>query len=165
VSAGPSSRNQESRTELGAGFAYSNNMFADHPFQVSVEPTWVRQKNQPTSDRNFRRVRAAGSVQLWRRSSEYDGTAVAATAFYQNQSETFAETEVTLAISQMIGQRFSISSNVLWRTNQPNGAPTVNDAVADFGASYNFGAGVRFGGFYELDNQVPKSDDWGMFLS
>lgn len=165
LSAGPSFRNQESRTELGAGFAYSNNVFPDHPFDVSVEPTWVRRKNQEPSDRNFRRIRAAGSVMLWERSSHYEGTAFSATGFYQDQKATFMETEVGLAISQVIGRRFSIGSNVLWRRDDPDGGSAVNAAVADFGASYNFGAGVRFGGFYELYNDVAKEDDWGMFLS
>ena len=165
LSAGPSFRNQQSRTELGAGFAYSNNVFADHPFQISVEPTWVRRKHQPSSDRNFRRVRTAASVQLWDRSSRYEGTSIAATGFFQNQNETFTETELGLAISQSIGRRLSISSNVFWRRDDPSGAPTVDAAVADFGASYNFGAGVRFGGFYELYNKVSKDDDWGLFAS
>ncbi|MCI0637005.1 MAG: hypothetical protein L0206_24280, partial [Actinobacteria bacterium] len=45
------------------------------------------------------------------------------------------------------------------------GGPVLDGAVGVFGTSYNFGGGVRFGGFYELFNQVDRGDDWGMFLS
>jgi hypothetical protein len=33
------------------------------------------------------------------------------------------------------------------------------------GASYNLGAGVRLGGFYEPHNNISHDDDWGGFAS
>jgi FAD dependent oxidoreductase len=73
--------------------------------------------------------------------------------------------EAGVAITQVIGRRWSITGNGLWRRRFLVGGPTLDAGVAAFGTSYNFGAGVRFGGFYELYNQVDFSDDWGMFLT
>ena len=162
--AGPTFRNQKFRTEAGGAIAYVNSRWAV-PFQVSVETTWSRIKRVSFADRNFYRIRIAGNAQVWRRSSRYEGTALALTGFFQNQNTTFRTWETGVALSQMIGQRLSITANGLWRRRYLVGGPVLDGAVGSFGTSYNFGAGVRFGGFYELYNQVDFSDDWGMFLS
>jgi hypothetical protein len=47
----------------------------------------------------------------------------------------------------------------------PRGAQFNNAAVASFGTSYNLGAGVRSGGFYELDNNLFNDDDFGGFIA
>jgi hypothetical protein len=161
---GPTFRNQENRTELGGALGYVNARWAV-PFQLSVETTWVRRKRQPSGDRNFRRVRLAGDAEIWQRSSRYEGTAVALTGFFDNQNSTFSTLETGIAVTQSIGRRLSISGNAFWRREYVSGGPVLDAPVGAFGASYNFGAGVRFGGFYELYNQVFFSDDWGMFLA
>jgi hypothetical protein len=162
----PSFRNQQFRIEAGSGFGYINSMFPQHPFQVGVETTWSRLKNQPPDNRNFRRVRITGNGQLWRRTGHWESTAVSATGFFQNNSTIFNTVELGSAVTEVIGQRLSVTGNGIWRRRYLVGTPTVLDAgVASFGTSYNIGAGLRFGGFYELWNQVDHGDDWGMFLS
>jgi hypothetical protein len=81
-----------------------------------------------------------------------------------NQNSSFTTLENGLAVTQSIGRRLSISGNAFWRREYVSGGPVLDAPVGAFGASYNFGAGVRFGGFYELYNKVFFSDDWGMFL-
>lgn len=162
---GPTFRNQKFRTEVGGAVGYVNAMWPQLPFQVSIETTWSRIKRVSFEDRNFRRVRIAANAQVWRRSSHYEGTALALTGFFQNQNTTFRTWETGVALSQVIGQRLSITANGLWRRRYLVGGPVLDGAVGAIGTSYNFGAGVRFGGFYELYNQVDFSDDWGMFLS
>jgi len=161
---GPTFRNVESRTEVGGAAGYVNSRWAV-PFQVSVETTWVRRKRQPSNDRNFRRVRIAADAEVWHRSSHYEGTAVALTGFFENQNQSFRTWETGMAVTEVIGRRLSISANALWRRQYLVGGPVLDAAVGVFGVSYNLGAGVRFGGFYELYNQVLFSDDWGMFLA
>ena len=162
---GPTFRNQKFRTEVGGAVGYVNAMLPRLPFQVSIETTWARIKRVDFADRNFRRIRIATNVQVWRRSSRYEGTAVSWTGFFQNQNATFRTWETGLAASQVIGHRLSVTANGIWRRRYLVGGPVLDGAVGAFGASYNFGAGVRFGGFYELFNQVDQADDWGMFLS
>jgi len=161
---GPTFRNQESRTEVGGAAAYVNSRWSV-PFQFSVETTWARRKRVASEDRNFRRVRVAADAEVWRRSSRYEGTAVALTGFFQNQNTSFREWEAGVAVTQAIGRRWNITANAFWRRLDLVGGPTLDAAVAAFGTSYNLGAGVRFGGFYELYNQAFFSDDWGMFLA
>lgn len=161
---GPSYRNQKFRTELGGAVAYVNSMWRLLPFQASVEGTWVRLKRLD-EDRNRRRVRVATNAQFWRRSSRWEGTALSFTGFFQNQNRTFRTWETGLALTQVIGKRLSITGNGFWRRRYLVGGPVLDAGVASFGASYNFGAGVRFGGFYELYNRVDFTPDWGMFLS
>ena len=161
---GPTFRNQEARTEVGGAAAYVNSKWAV-PFQFSVETTWVRRKRQPSDNRNFRRVRLAADAEVWHRSSTYEGTAVALTGFFDNQNSSFSTFETGVAVTQSIGRRLSISGNAFWRREWVVSGPILDAPVGAFGASYNFGAGVRFGGFYELYNKVFFSDDWGMFLS
>lgn len=162
---GPSFRNQKFRTELGGAVGYVNSKWRLLPFQASVEGTWSRLKRQPIEDRNFRRVRVATNAQVWRRRSRWEGTAVSWTGFFQNQNTTFRTWETGLAVTEVIGKRLSISGNGLWRRRYLVGGPVLDAGVASFGTSYNFGAGLRFGGFYELWNQVDQSNDWGMFLA
>src|SRR5262245_27395507 len=161
---GPTYRNQEARTEVGGAMAYVNSRWAV-PFQFSAEGTWVRLKRQPSNNRNFRQFRLAGDAEVWQRSSQYEGTAVALTGFFENRNQTFSTLETGIAVTQVIGRRWSITGNAFWRRGWNVGGPTLDAPVGAFGASYNFGAGVRFGGFYELYNKVFFSDDWGMFLS
>ena len=161
---GPTFRNQESRTEVGGAAAYVNSKWAV-PFQSSVETTWVRRKREPSDNRNFRRVRLAADAEVWQRSSTYEGTAVALTGFFDNQNSSFSTFETGVAVTQSIGRRLSISGNAFWRREWVVSGPILDAPVGAFGASYNFGAGVRFGGFYELYNKVFFTDDWGMFLS
>src|SRR5262245_8848599 len=161
---GPTYRNQEARTEVGGAVAYVNSKWAV-PFQFSAEGTWVRLKRQPPDNRNFRQFRLAGDAEVWQRSSQYEGTAVALTGFFENRNQTFSTFETGIAVTQVIGRRLSITGNAFWRRGWNVGGPTLDAPVGVFGTSYNFGAGVRFGGFYELYNKVFFSDDWGMFLS
>jgi hypothetical protein len=124
---------------------------------------------EQTSDdgetRNFRRVRLNADAEVWQRSSNFEGTAVALTAFFQNQNKTFNTVETGVAVTEAIGRRWSITGNAFWRRRYIVGGQVFDAPVGVFGTSYNFGAGVRFGGFYELYNQADFSDDWGMFLS
>jgi hypothetical protein len=76
---GPTFRNEESRTEVGAAAGYVNSRWAV-PFQVSVEATWVRRKRQPIDERNFRRVRLDAEAEVWRRSSTYERRSCATTS-------------------------------------------------------------------------------------
>jgi hypothetical protein len=161
---GPTYRNQERRTEVGGAVGYVNSRWAV-PFQLSAEGTWVRLKNQPSNNRNFRQFRLAGDAEVWQRSSHYEGTAVALTEFFENRNQNFSVFESGIAVTQVIGRRLSITGNAFWRREWVVGGPILDAPVGAFGASYNFGAGVRFGGFYELYNKVFFSDDWGMFLS
>jgi len=161
---GPTFRNQQARTEVGGAAAYVNSRWAV-PFQFSVETTWVRRKREPSDNRNFRRVRLAADAEVWQRSSAYEGTAVALTGFFDNQNSSFSTFETGLAVTQSIGRRLSITGNAFWRREWVVGGPILDAPVGAFGASYNFGAGVRFGGFYELYNKVFFADDWGMFLA
>jgi len=162
---GPTFRNQKFRTEVGGAVGYVNAMWPRLPFQVSIETTWSRIKRVDFADRNFRRVRIATNAQVWRRSSQWEGTAISWIGFFQNQNTTFRTWETGLAASQVIGQRLSVTANGIWRRRYLVGGPVLDGAVGIFGTSYNFGGGVRFGGFYELFNQVDHADDWGMFLS
>ena len=161
---GPTFRNEEARTEVGAAAAYVNSKWAV-PFQFSVETSWVRRKRVPNNERNFRRVRLAADAEVWQRSSRYEGTAVALTGFFDNQGTSFSWFETGIAVTQSIGRRLSITGNAFWRRECVVGGPILDAPVGAFGTSYNFGAGVRFGGFYELYNKVFFVDDWGMFLS
>lgn len=161
---GPTYRNQEARTEVGGAVAYVNSKWAV-PFQFSAEGTWVRLKRQPPDNRNFRQFRLAGDAEVWQRSSHYEGTAVALTEFFENRNQNFSVFESGIAVTQVIGRRLSITGNAFWRREWVVGGPILDAPVGAFGTSYNFGAGVRFGGFYELYNKVFFSDDWGMFLS
>ena len=162
--AGPTFRNQKNRIELGAGFAYINSMWS-HPFELSVEPTWRRNKNVPSDERNFSRVRTFGLVDVWDRSSSWESTFVAATVFYDTQSDSFNTLEIGGAVSEVIGRRLSLSADLVWGGDWPRGAEFNNAALFSVGASYNLGAGVRFGGFYEPDNNLFNEDDFGGFVS
>ncbi len=162
--AGPTFRNNEARIELGAGFAYINSKWA-LPFEFSVEPTYRRNKNAPDGDRNFRRVRTFGLVNLWNRSSRWESTSVSGTAFWDNQSNTFDTLEIGGAVSESIGRRLSISADVRWGGDWPNGGDFNQAAIATFGTSYNLGAGVRAGGFFEPDNNLFHENDFGGFIS
>ena len=161
---GPTFRNEETHTEVGGAAAYVNSRFAV-PFQFSVETTWVRRKREPSDNRNFRRVRLAGDAEVWQRSSNWEGTAFALTGFFDNQNSSFSTFETGIAVTEAIGRRLSITGNAFWRRAWVVGGPILDAPVGVFGTSYNFGAGVRFGGFYEIYNKVFFSDDWGMFLS
>src|SRR5262249_45001700 len=168
---GPTFRNREvstvagaARTEMGGAAAYGNSEWAAL-FHSSVETTWVRRKRVPSDERNFRRVRLAADAEVWQRSSRYEGTAVALTGFFDNQGTSFSSFETGIAVTQSIGRRLSITGNAFWRREWVVGGPILDAPVGAFGTSYNFGAGVRFGGFYELYNKVFFTDDWGMFLS
>jgi hypothetical protein len=162
--AGPTFRNQKNRIEVGAGFAYINSMWS-HPFELSVEPTWRRNKNVPSDERNFSRVRTFGLVDVWDRSSDWESTFVAATIFYDTQSDSFNTLEIGGSASEVIGRRLSLSANLVWGGDWPRGAEFNNAAVFSIGASYNLGAGVRLGGFYEPHNNLFHDDDFGGFVS
>lgn len=162
--AGPSFRNQKNRIELGAGFGYVNSKW-QFPFEFSVEPTWRRNKNVAGSDRNFRRVRTFGLVNLWNRSSRWESTSFSATAFWDNQSNTFNTLELGGAVSETIGRRLSVSADVRWGGDWPNGADFNQAGIVTFGTSYNLGAGLRAGGFFEPDNNLFHENDFGGFIS
>ena len=163
--AGPTFRNQKYRTEVGAGFAYINSKYR-FPFELSIEPTWRRNKNVPAGEeRDFARLRTFGLVEVWNRSSNWESTAVALTGFYGTQTNTFNTLEVGGSVSETIGRRLSLSANAVWGGDWFHGAPFVDGAIASFGASYNVGAGARFGGFYEPVNDLANEDDWGGFVS
>ena len=50
---GPTFRQQQFRTELGAAVAYVNRQLPLHPFQVGVETTWARFKNREPDDQEW----------------------------------------------------------------------------------------------------------------
>jgi hypothetical protein len=162
--AGPTFRNQKNRIEIGAGFAYINSKWR-FPFELSVEPTSRRNKNVPSDERNFSRVRTFGLVELWDRHSDWESTFVAGTIFYDTQSDSFNTLEIGGSVSEVIGRRLSISADLEWGGNWPRGAEFNNAAIFSVGASYNFGAGVRAGGFYEPDNNLFNEDDFGGFIA
>lgn len=164
--AGPTYRNVNNREEIGFAWGYVNNMFPAVPFQMSLENSMVRQKHIPTGQTSFRgRTRLASNAQFWRRRSRWEATAVAATFFWQNQTASFNTIELGGAVSEVIGQRLTISGNLIWRRRYLQNGDILDAPVWSFGTSYNFGAGWRFGGFYELWNSVDRADDWGAFLS
>jgi hypothetical protein len=163
--AGPTFRSQKNRIELGAGFGYINSRWR-FPFELSVEPTWRRNWNlSPGADRDFARLRVFGLVEAWDRSSNWESTAVAVTGFYDGQNSTFNDLEFGGSVTQVIGRRLAISGNLAWYGTWPNGGDFHSGAVGSVGVSYNVGAGVRGGGFYEPDNNVFHEDDYGGFLS
>jgi hypothetical protein len=162
--AGPTFRNQANRIEVGAGFAYINSMWR-FPFEFSVEPTWRRNKNVSSGERNFSRVRTFGLVELWDRSSDWESTFVSGTIFYDTQSNSFDTLEVGGSVSEVIGRRLSLSANLVWAGDWPNGEKFNNAAIGSFGVSYNLGAGLRAGGFYEPHQNISDDDDWGGFVS
>jgi len=163
--AGPTFRNQANRIEVGAGFAYINSMWR-LPFELSCEPTWRRNKNVPDGDQvNFSRVRTFGLVNLWNRSSDWESTSLAVTGFYDTQSTSFDTLEFGAAVTETIGRRFSVSGNLNWGGEWASGHAFNNAVIGSISASYNFGAGVRGGGFYEPDNNLFHENDYGGFLS
>lgn len=162
---GPSFRNQKNRIEVGAGFAYINSRWR-FPFELSVEPTYRRNKRVPSGERReFARVRTFGLVELWDRASSWESTAFALTAFYDWQDDSFDNLEFGASVSQNFGRRLSVTGNLAWGGDWPNGGSFNNAAFGSFSASYNLGAGLRIGGFYELDNNYTHEDDWGGFFS
>lgn len=161
---GPSFRNQKNRVEVGAGVAYINSRWR-HPFEISIEPTHRRNKNADSDNRHFSRVRTFGLLGLWDRSSDWESTSFAATGFYDTQTDSFDSLEFGGAISQTFGRRFTLSGNLLWGGDWPDGGSFNNALFGSFGASYNLGAGVRTGGFYEPDNNFTNEDDWGGFIA
>lgn len=162
--AGPTFRNAAGRIEVGAGFGYVNSKWR-FPFELSVEPTWRRNKNAPADDRQFRRIRTFGLVNLWNRASNWESTSFSATAFWDNQSSSFNTLEVGGAVSETIGRRWSVSADVRWGADWPNGGDVNHAVISAFGTSYNLGAGLRLGGFYEPYNQLFNDDDFGGFIS
>lgn len=162
--AGPTFRNQKNRIEIGAGFAYVNSKWR-FPFELSVEPTYRRNKNAPSDARNFSRVRTFGLVELWDRQSDWESTFVAGTVFYDTQSDSFNTLEIGGSVSEVIGRRLSISADLRWGGDWPRGAKFNNAAIFSIGASYNLGAGVRTGGFYEPDNNLFNDNDFGGFIA
>jgi len=162
--AGPTFRNQANRIEVGAGFGYVNSKWR-FPFELSVEPTWRRNKNVSSGERNFARVRTFGLVDVWDRSSDWESTAIALTGFYDVQNDSFNNLEFGGSATEVIGRRLSITGNLVWSGFWPNGGKFDNAAIVSFGVSYNVGAGVRGGGFYEPSNTLFNEDDFGGFLS
>jgi len=162
--AGPTFRNEKDRIEVGAGIAYINSIWS-HPFELSVEPTWRRNKDAPSDERNFSRVRTFGLVDVWDRSSSWESTFVAATIFYDTQSNSFDTLEVGGAVSEVIGRRLALSADLVWAGDWVEGESFNNAAIFSMGASYNLGAGVYAGGFYEPHNNSAFDDDWGGFVS
>ena len=159
--AGPTFRNQRNRIEIGAGLAYINSKWR-FPFELSVEPTWRRNKggDNPT----FSRVRTFGPVDLWGRSSDWESTSFAMTGFYDTQSNSFDSLEFGGAVTQVIGRRLAVSANLNWG-GEWAGGDFHNAAIGSFGASYNLGAGLRTGGFFEPDNNFTNENDFGGFVS
>ena len=162
--AGPTYRNQQFRTEVGAGIGYVNSKWAV-PFELSFEPTYRRNKNAPANERDFARFRTFGLADLWNRSSSWESTSFAGTVFYDAQTSSFNELQVGASVSEVIGRRLALSGNLVWGGAWPNGGEFVNAAVYSFGVSYNFGAGLRSGGFYEPHNNLFNDDDFGGFIS
>lgn len=68
-------------------------------------------------------------------------------------------------VSPTFGRRFTISGNLAWAGDWPEGGSFNNAAFGSIGASYNLGAGVRFGGFFEPDNNYTDENDFGGFIS
>lgn len=161
---GPSFRNQKNRIEVGAGLGYVNSKYR-FPFEVSVEPTYRRNKRVSEGERDFRRVRTFGLVELWSRGSSWESTSFAPTIFYDWQENSFDNLEVGGAVSQNFGRRLTISANLAWGGDWPAGGKFNNAAFGSFGASYNLGAGLRLGGFYEPDNNYTDDSDFGGFVS
>jgi len=161
---GPTFRNQANRIEVGAGFGYVNSKWR-FPFELSVEPTWRRNKNAPSDDRNFARVRTFGLVDLWDRGSSWESTSFAGTVFYDAQNDSFNTLEVGGSVSEVIGRRLVFSGNLNWGGDWPHGGDFNNAAIGSLGVSYNLGAGVRGGGFFEPDNNLFHENDYGGFLS
>jgi len=122
-------------------------------------------QNVQSDDRYFSRVRTFGLVSLWDRSSSWESTAFAGTIFYDTQSDSFNTLEVGGSVSEVIGRRLAISGNLVWGGDWPNGGEFNNAALGSIGVSYNFGAGVRGGGFYEPHNNLFHADDFGGFVS
>ncbi len=162
--AGPTFRNQKNRIELGAGFAYINSRWR-FPFELSCEPTWRRNKNADPDNRYFSRVRTFALVDWWSRASDWESTSFATTAFYDTQNKSFDTLQFGVAVTQMVGRRLAISGNLDWGGEWANGAKFNNAAIGSIGASYNLGAGARFGGFYEPDNNLFHDNDFGGFVS
>jgi len=162
--AGPTYRNQKNRTEVGAGVGYVNSKWAV-PFELSFESTYRRNKRVAASDRDFARFRTFGLAELWGRSSSWESTSVASTIFYDAQTSSFNELQVGGSVSEVIGRRLALSGTLFWGGIWPNGGQFVNAAVYSFGLSYNLGAGVRTGGFYEPHNNLYDEDDFGGFIS
>lgn len=161
---GPTYRNQKNRTEIGAGLAYINSKYR-FPFELSIEPTYRRNKRVSGSDRDFARVRTFGLVEAWSRSSDWESTAFAPTIFWDWQSNSFNTLELGGSVTQSFGRRLSISGNLVWSGEWPRGESFHNAAIGSVGSSYNLGAGVRVGGFYEPYNNIAADDDWGGFIS
>lgn len=160
---GPSFRNQKNRIEVGAGFGYVNSRWAI-PFEFSVEPTYRRNKHV-NGTQEFSRVRTFALAEVWSRGTEWESTSFAAYGFYDTQSNSFDQIEFGGSATQVIGRRLSISADIEWAGEWASGASFNNAAIGSLGASYNLGAGLRFGGFYEFDNSLFKEDDWGGFVS
>lgn len=164
VIAGPTFRNQTDRTEVGVGIGYVNARWAV-PFELSFEPTYQRDKHVAPGERDFARFRTFGLAELWGRGSSWESTYVASTIFYDAQTGSFDELQVGAAVSQVIGRRLALSGNVFWGGNWPNGGKFVNAAGYSFGLSYNLGAGLRTGGFYEPRNNLSGEDDFGGYVA
>lgn len=161
---GPTFRNTRSETEAGAGFGYVDEENGYLPYQLSVEPTWLRVK-RVQRDRNFRKIRLGASAMAWSRTGAIGSTAVAVTGAFTNQENTSSTLELGGAITQLIGERLSVTANVDWGREYLRAGPTTDTAIAAFGTSYYVAPGVRFGGFYQLYNRIDAEDDWGMFIS
>jgi hypothetical protein len=161
---GPTFRNEENRTEVGAGFGYVNSKWR-FPFELSFEPTWRRNKRVSSGDRDFARFRTAALVELWGRSSDWESTSIAVTGFWDAQESSFNSLEFGGAVTQVIGRRLAISGNLDWGGFWPHGDRFHQAAIGSVGTSYNLGAGLRVGGFYEPDNNLFNEDDWGGFIS
>lgn len=161
---GPSFRNQKNRIETGAGLGYVNAKYR-FPFEFSVEPTYRRNKRVQEGKRHFRRVRTFGLLELWNHATEWGSTSFAPTIFYDWQEESFDNLEIGGSLSQNIGRRLTVSASFAWAGDWPNGGSFSNAAFGSVGASYNLGAGVRFGGFYEPDNNYTHENDFGGFVS
>ena len=162
--AGPTFRNQKNRIEVGAGLAYINSK-TRLPFEFSVEPTYRRNKRVSSGQRDFARIRTFGLVDLWGRSSSWESTSVAVTGFYDWQENSFNNLELGGAVTQVIGRRLAVSANLAWGGDWPNGGEFSNAAFGSVGASYNLGAGLRTGGFFEPDNNYTHENDFGGFIS
>lgn len=160
---GPSFRNQENRIEIGAGFGYINSRWAI-PFELSVEPTYRRNKHV-NGTQEFSRVRTFALASLWGRSSERESTSFASYAFYDTQSDSFDTLEFGGSMTETIGRRLSLTADLEWGGEWASGAKFNNAAIFSLGGSYNLGFGLRTGGFYEFDNTLFHEDDFGGFVS
>ncbi len=161
---GPTFRNTRSDTEAGAGFGYVDEGNGYLPFQLSVEPTWLRVK-RVRHDRSFRKIRLGASAQAWSRTGGIGSTAVALTGAFTNQENTSSTLELGAAATQLLGERLSVTANLGWGREDLRSGPTTDTAIAAFGTSYYVATGVRFGGFYQLYNRIDREDHWGMFVS